>query len=457
MARIGIPVAVLLLGVGAGCGRVGYQAILVQQDGSAPLSEIDSGTSRADANFTIDAGSDGGSIDGLDAGGINDAGSGPDGTIADSGDPDAGSGSPVPPMPVTADVATFSTASASFVDVPGGTLQATADAQTSWVVLFSARLCTSVAAAPGPEARFVVDGAERGFAGIGVDVASRCGSFQQSVVLERNTGSHTVRVQLRQVAGGTASIDNLHLVALPLAANADVRTSENLNVQSVLSTSHTDYHALTFTPASPGDYLVLSSISAIEDTGSTVFVRVRRSGSVTTWPTPDYGIARPAWQSMFAAERFTLPATPHTFAIQARISGSTTGRVQAARIVAFRVDALAHFETTRTASVVATDTTNALVAERTSTPPPGLTGQVVIQSQVSGVVCGFGGVHTPSFVLNGNTETIPHALNCGYRASYGRVSYLPGATPVTARNFVSAEVGGNQARATDSVLHILGF
>ena len=382
--QLGRPAVILLglSGIGLGCG-----------DSARP--DVDARIPMGDSGFVrIDAA-------GFDASSGRDSGDRPvDATPPDTGVPVDGGA--LLPNPMSAEVEEFTTDSVNFVDVPGGALELPAAPDHSWLVMVSARLCTDTTTSPSVEARYVIDGVERGFGGVAVLEASRCGSFQHATALDPGTGIRRVQFALRNVENATATIADLHLVAVPLPPTADLHASENLPEQEVTADTPTPFASLTFTPASAGEYLVLTAASAFETNGSNnIVVATEDRTAGARWPQPAFTVPRPTWQTMFAAERRSFDATPQTISILVNRGLATTGRIRGAHIIAFRTDALGYIESATTASQTASilDTDDVQVTQLTSAPPPTVNAQVVLQSMAANVQCGLLGDHTPSFLV----------------------------------------------------------
>ena len=359
--------------------------------------------------------------------------------------------------PVSVQVDEFSTTSVNFVDVPGASLDLTADPNLWWIVLLSGRVCTDTLVSPSVEARLVIDAIEQGVGGVAVSPASHCGSLQQVAALPPGTSVHRVQVAVRNVAGENATLADMTLVAVAVDAAADVHQAENLPIQEVTSGSLQPVLTLTFTPAAAGEYLVLSVISAIEQSGDNIFVQNSDVNAGSDWPSPPFQVSRRTWQTLFSAERRVFDASEQTISLRARVGAASTGGVRGARIVALRTDAFEFIQSETTGSQSASGANDVLVTELTSAPPASISAQLVLQSMVSNVVCGLDAGHQPSFLVDSDVLAVPHSLNCGTRASYGRVSLIESASPISLENRLSAAEAGNSAIATNSVIHVLGL
>src|SRR6188472_4296339 len=129
--------------------------------------------------------------------------------------------------------AEFTTASATFVDVPNGQLDFTPDdASQTWVILVSAAFGSTAGAEVAAEVRYTIDGVERGFGGAQTFAPTNRESYIAFDVFRGEPTSHTIRVQLRDSAGGDTSLSNLRVVAFSLPTSAVIAFDEATPMQA---------------------------------------------------------------------------------------------------------------------------------------------------------------------------------------------------------------------------------
>ena len=151
--------------------------------------------------------------------------------------------------------------------------------------------------------------------------------------------------------GDTTKIRDVRLLLIK-ADSADVY-AESLAQVNTSSTSWQTAATLTFTPASPGDYLVIAS--ATRASNANLGAMRCRLNDVTTAIT--YGdrvwYCKDDWdnQAFAVMERLTLIAAPRTLQLQYRSESGTLCYIQGARILALRLDAFeaAYFASNHTA------------------------------------------------------------------------------------------------------------
>lgn len=288
-------------------------------------------------------------------------------------------------------VASFSTASGTYTDVTGATLSFTPSSDSEvWILLFSARLRSTSTNEQTVEARYLVNTIEHGMGGIQTRRSFAPGSWQHFYRVTNTTALQTVQVQLSDVGGGTATIEDLQMIGFRLPDNADFRYAETNGDQPFTDTAvWTTRQSLDFTPPADGDYLVMAVDNGQEFPGDNgIDIRVQDpSGSF--WPVSD-GTAQPyfhnprdPWESFFAARVQSLTGgvfqTYEIQAYQSHVSGAT---VRDTRIMAFRTDAFDNdVESVENLAETSTNsTTPVLKSTLTTTAPPSARDYIVVQS-----------------------------------------------------------------------------
>lgn len=213
----------------------------------------------------------------------------------------------------------FAVTSPTFTPVPGSDLDVSVPAGETWLVWVSASLRSTSISSSAVEARLVVDGVARATNGVQNEIADHPLSWLYFDRLPE--GDHHVAVELHDLSG-TATIENLHLVAFPApVVHWDERPEEILIGQTEM-----DVLATTAQIPVAGSYLVFAATSASEaPTSSSVHTGLRDpSGAI--WPEDSserYFNFRPMYLPAIWARRVDLPAGPAAFAIYGS-SGSTS-------------------------------------------------------------------------------------------------------------------------------------
>lgn len=365
-----------------------------------------------------------------------------------------------------ASVASFSSSAAELApdDVPGSTLVFTpTSASEIWIVLISARLSGTTTGFKSAEARYLING---GFAGIGNVKNSASGSpgpWQHFARITGTTAQQVVQVQLSAPDGGTATIEDLQVIAFRLPENADFQYAETAGQQGVAAGAWNDYRSLTFTPSSTGDYLVMAVANFNEPfASSTVAVRLRDSGG-TFWPvdsdgTRDGFLANGSanWQTFFLARVQNLDsASSHTFTIQG--NGAPGGSVlRDQRIMAFRTDVFDNAQSVETLSESSTSSTTPQVkATLNTTAPASRQDHIIIQSEVlrnsSGTWARRAGFEADDVVQTDYS----HIINDTNLTSYGFFDAVSAANTIKYENTFSSSSIFFTVAAKESVIHVL--
>ncbi|HTL38488.1 MAG TPA: hypothetical protein VL326_35400 [Kofleriaceae bacterium] len=231
----------------------------------------------------------------------------------------------------------FTTSSATFVDVPSASLVIPASPGQAWLLFVSGQLASDSFLYNGPEARYLVDGIERGIGGTENVTLGRLGPWQHFYGFTGADQPITVTFQLRDAAGGATTLEELRAVAVPLPADADPLFVSNDGPITVTSTVIAPAAQLTLQPSRAGEYLLFLLDNATEaPTASDIDFE---------WHDP----AGAMWSRNLKNPRGSLQST--LLVRRAVLSGPTTVELQAAsgggdslleyvRIAAVRIDAL---------------------------------------------------------------------------------------------------------------------
>lgn len=279
-----------------------------------------------------------------------------------------------------------STASSSFVDVPGSTLTFTAtDPSEVWLVFVTGVLRSSNTSPVAAEMQLLINGGVHDVWGHQNNQATTPNGAG-FLIFDRVTGVtgvQTLQPQFR-AAAGTTFVGSLRVVAALLPPGADFQFAETDATLSAAGTSNL-LQTLTFTPSSAGDYIILGKVSQREGLDAGRVEMFLEDDTGARHPNNPAGVgysnARNPWQPATVAFRRSLPASSRTF----RLLGDTGGGGDTSdwsyrRIMAFRADAWEALEYSEALS----NTTTALASFQlknflTTAAPPGPRDYLVIQ------------------------------------------------------------------------------
>ncbi|MFN3486434.1 MAG: hypothetical protein ACK44W_13275, partial [Planctomycetota bacterium] len=207
-----------------------------------------------------------------------------------------------------------STASSSFVDVPGSTLTFTAtDPSEVWLVFVTGVLRSSSTLPVAAEMRLLINGVVQDVWGHQNNQATTPNGAG-FLIFDRVTGVtgvQTIQPQFR-AAAGTTFVGSLRVVAALLPPGADFQFAET---DAILSASGTNnvLATLTFTPSAAGDYIILGKVSQREGTDGGRVEMFLEDDTLARHPNSPAGVgysnARNAWQPATVAFRRSLPAS----------------------------------------------------------------------------------------------------------------------------------------------------
>jgi hypothetical protein len=316
------------------------------------------------------------------------------------------------------------------------------------------------------EVQYTVNGTLHGMGGIQNSAAGKGASWQHFYRVTGTTAKQTVQVQIRDATGGTATIEDLQIVAFPLPANANFQYSETEALQSVPGGVWGNFQTLSFTPTSAGDYLILAVANGHESPGTAnIGIRVQDPTS-SFWPespsgTPldHMGIGRAPWQSFFLARVQSLTASPQTYNLQA--FGSTgSSEVQFTRLMAFRTDAFEAAQSSQDLPASSTSSTTPQVkSSLTTASPPAARDYIVIQSLVLDAAGSAVDERRSGFDASGVSRTsYAHVMSQpDYIVSFGFFDAWTTDRSVTYQNTFSTSNAAFPVRAKESVIHVLRF
>jgi hypothetical protein len=362
-------------------------------------------------------------------------------------------------VPVEAFLDRFATGSTTFVDVPVSLTFTPEHPQQTWLFLLSAQLAGGSDNAPGVEARYLVNGVERGFAS-GAGSSGRVSPWQHLDMITGGTGPQLVTLQLRVARSApTATLFNLRMIALPVPAEADLHHAD-VPMEVAPVGDWATYHTLPISPRAPGDYLVLALAVGTEEPSPGV-LRIRfRDHEGGLWPAMELSNDRLPWHSYFAARVQRLTASS-TFAIELKGNVTTPATARDLRLVAMRTDAFASFASALDpAPVPVTSAEPTLISRLVVPAPPTPRFHLVIQSlQVyedgaAGVPAGRG-LHF-RVASTDPVEWVYRTDNAQQRLSFGEVRLVATDAEATYETALSSP-DLVPLLAAESAIHVLGL
>lgn len=349
----------------------------------------------------------------------------------------------------------FSTTSTTFVPVPGATLTVPPSTGTTWLLLVSATLRSTTILDINVEARYLVDGVERGMGGTQVNLGA--GPWQHFYVLAGTEAAQTITFELRDASGGTATLDQLHAVIVPLPANAEPHYASMDAPQPIVG------QTVTSVPISlgqlSGSYLVLV-LANDTDTPALQDVYVDSVGPAGEVLIPSSQNAREAWQSMFMARLLSISAADAVFTFHSYGGTSQSmSQLRDIRVLALRPDAFSSFEQLGTATLIDTMAPAVSIGAELMPTMGSAATYLYLASSWSGVNCISGttvSLRRLHFIVDGADRMIEHASdNCAMQITYGAVGLLS-ARPATLQNGVSSG-NGESVYMVDSQIVLLGL
>lgn len=245
-----------------------------------------------------------------------------------------------------------STTSSTFVDVPGTTLtfSPSHNSQT-WAIFVTGKSRSTSTSERAYEIILDINGVES-------DIWSHQNSSSTTpnhtgfFIFDRITGTTAVQtIKLRFRTIGTCFLSSIRIVCALIPQNSDFQYSKSAVVTNTTG-SNVVIGSLTFTPSSPGDYLVFGKVSHREFPAfSTSQVQFEAVGSADPLhPNAPVGVgysmARDSWNPSTCVWLETLGSGSQTFNIRFTSSGAGTESSQHTyrKLMVFRVDAWEKFD-----------------------------------------------------------------------------------------------------------------
>ena len=337
---------------------------------------------------------------------------------------DEQSGGP-PVLPVETDVPGFTTTSSTFVEVPGSTVTLPPSPGTRWLILVSGSLLSASFKEIGVEARYLIDGIERGIGGTQANQLDRPGPWQHFCLHEGTDTPAQITVELRDGTGAAAVIEDLRIVAVPLPAGAEGLYAAADPEQVVMTPTFEPLVTLTVNPTTPGEYVFLL-LANTSDAPSRSDIHTQWRAPDGQYWTSDLHMPRSAWQSHLFVRRTTLGAGPASLVFEVNATGSQA-RFSYVRALALRVDGFPSFEVAQDATLRSTTSSASTVTNRLD--PIGGARQflylaaVLMRADCTNTSPADRGIHLS---IDGNTESFRHVTeNCSYETTYGAAHLLP--------------------------------
>lgn len=263
------------------------------------------------------------------------------------------------------------------------------------------------------EARYLIDGLERGLGASEVSAVDHPGPWQHMFVADGTAMPQQLSFQLREAQGGMATLSDLSVVAVPMNAT-DIAYASNDAAMDVTSLTRVPLAPLSL-GALQGDYIfmLLANESDLPDMSD---VYVEWAGPNNEVWLADTQQPREPWQSVFAMQRATVAGSNIVVTLFGH-GGSGTGRVQYARVAAVRADAFASVafavdETTQTVTTTPIETLSV-------NPVAGASQYLFVGSVRLDEPCTITTDADRIITFSIGAPTNHRTDNCAYQTSYG--------------------------------------
>ena len=364
-----------------------------------------------------------------------------------------------PPSITSLTLASASATSTTFEAIPGAVLDLAAAPDTTWLLLVSATLDSTTGLEPAAEARYLVDGVERGLGGTQNVAPSLGGPWQHFAVLTGTSTPLQITFELRDVAGGTATMRDLSAIAIPLspAVVAGMQHGAVDPVMTVTSPTPVKAASFPFTPKVPGPHLVLGLSNASDVPGEAdVYVQWRDGAGALGI---DAQLPRRPWQSMLSAWIVTSPvATEYSLWTH---NGSGDGSLQYVRWLALPLAAFPSYSHA-TASTVMANMSPAPLALATAAAPPAsaaATRWLYLATALVGEACQGLPLVERLVTFQAGSAPLPrihHTTdNCASQITSGAFALLPSAPPAASISIASGN--GKTVQAQEATVVVLGL
>jgi hypothetical protein len=348
----------------------------------------------------------------------------------------------------------FSTASTTYLAVPGATMTIPPSPGTTWLFVMSAGLRSTTEVSVCVEARYLVDGVERGMGGT---QGGGAGPWQHFYAFAGSEAAQTITFELHDVCGSTVTIEQLHAVALPLPANAEPHYASVDDVQLITAQSPSPATVPLSLGAMAGEYFVLLTVTNTDAPGE--------ADMYAEWLGPSTEILmrnsqnpRLPWQTTLMARVMPVAMPDAVFTLRSFVGLSSTGGQQRnVRAFAMRTDAFASLDQVLTSQLVTA--TSATPVTATQLAPIGVADRYLyLATAWSDEECPIVGdsLRRLHFFVDADERRFDHAPdNCALQVTYGTVGLLA-SRPATVATAVSAGAP-NPINVRESQIVVLGL
>jgi hypothetical protein len=349
---------------------------------------------------------------------------------------------------------TFVTTSTSYVEVPDSRLVVPPSPNQAWLLLVSGSLESSSFDYSAPEARYLVDGVERGRGGTESVEAGHPGPWQHFYLFEGTELPRTITFELRDNLGAATTLERLRAVLVPVPADANP-VFEKIDPPTMVTTpAFTPVVQLTLGTTTPGEYLVLLLANTTEAPTT--------SDVDTQWLDPQgipwnrsFKNPRGAWQSQLIVRRATLPAT-----VTFQASSGAQSTVEYVRAVGLRIAGLTSFDESTSTAVQMTSVTTPLTVNSLTPQTPAsadhylVFGTLRVDDECGNAQLAARGV---DFVVDGIIHTGEHiAGNCAAEMTYGYVGLHDTRPSLLSASISSPHGLGDTVIHDESTLFVVG-
>jgi hypothetical protein len=362
----------------------------------------------------------------------------------DATEPDAEVDAFVPLTPLQLIVpAPFSTTSTVFVDVSNASLTLPPSTGTAWVVMIAATMESPTLSSVTVEARYIVDGVERGMGGTQTSTPGHPGPWQSFAVVTGTSTPQQIQIQLRDASGAGGTLSTLTLVAIPLPPASLVYATNDPPHDITWLTRSLD--TTLSLGALTGDHVFMVLVDVTDLPGLSDCYVEWRGPADELWLVEAHQ-PRESWQSFMAVHRASVDTANAQVTLYTHGGGGGGGcQVRDVRAIAISVDAFASVDHARDddfqGTAAATATTKATLTSTSAAANHYVFYGAALLDEDCNTVADA--ERTATFTRDSSTTTISHATdNCSYAATYATVALLASAPQMMSVGFSSGVAGG---------------
>jgi len=325
-----------------------------------------------------------------------------------------------------------------------------------WLLLVCGQLVSSSADEESVEARYLINGVERGLAGAQTPTGTQ-GPWIAADLIGASDTEQQLTFELRHQKGDEAALQNLQVVAVAIRDAAATRVAEAPALLKVPASVWTTLAVLQVQINVATKYFIMASSYARERPGNaTVGVRMRINDDF--WPVASgeslshFSNARAYYSSFFVARAVDLAPGTHTFELEGYGSEDGLGsEVLHSRIIAFPAEALGNLSSHLTVDEAEISKNSAF--NMLDVPSTGSSTYLWLQNAfVRNVV--NAGARTVQFVSGSSMTTFEHIIgNRESQISYGALGVMTTADAPHMETRISAR-GGESLFAKESAIHL---